>query len=128
MKSFSILFVLLIHSGAALAQQYLISTVAGIGGSPGWSGDTGPALDAQFFNPLRVALDAQGDIYITDYNNYSVRRVDANTDIVTTVAGNGSAGYSGFKDGSSMRYFSCLALPKSGTGFFLLLFLLGHQA
>jgi uncharacterized protein (TIGR03437 family) len=69
--------------------------VAGLGGSPGWSGDSGPALDAQFTNPLRVALDAQGDLYITDYSNQSVRRVDANTDIVTTVAGNGSFGYSG---------------------------------
>jgi uncharacterized protein (TIGR03437 family) len=95
MKSFYILFVLLIHSGAASAQQYLIATVAGTGGSPGWSGDTGPALNAQFTNPLRVALDAQGDLYITDYSNQSVRRVDANTDIVTTVAGNGAFGYSG---------------------------------
>ena len=67
MKSFYIVFVLLIHSGAALAQQYLMATVAGTGGSPGWSGDSGPALDAQFTNPLRVAIDAQGDLFITDY-------------------------------------------------------------
>ena len=95
MKSFYILFVLLIHSGVASAQQYLIATVAGTGGSPGWSGDLGPALNAQFTNPLRVALDAQGDLYITDYSNQSVRRIDANTDVITTVAGNGFFGYSG---------------------------------
>ncbi len=99
MKSFNILFVLLMAGGAASAQQYMIATVAGIGGSPGWSGDTGPALSAQFTNPLRVTVDAAGNLFITDYTNQSVRRVDATTQIVTTIAGNGSFGFSG--DGGS---------------------------
>jgi uncharacterized protein (TIGR03437 family) len=99
MKSFHTLLVLLMAGGAASAQQYNIATVAGTGGSPGWSGDSGPALSAQFTNPLRVAVDAKGNLFITDYSNQSVRRVDAATDIVTTIAGNGTFGFSG--DGNS---------------------------
>jgi len=89
------LFGLLIACGTAPAQQYLISTIAGTGQSPGWSGDGGPALSAQFTNPIRVALDAQENLYITDYSNQSIRMVNNNTDIVTTIAGNGFPGFSG---------------------------------
>jgi len=99
MKRFSLLFCALFACGLASAQQYIVSTVAGTGTSPGWSGDGGPALSAQFTNPLRVAVDSQGNLYITDYSNYSVRKVTKNTGIVTTIAGNGSLGFSG--DGSS---------------------------
>src|SRR4051812_33320743 len=98
MRSFHTLLVLLIAVGAASAQQYTIATVAGTGASPGWSGDAGPALSAQFSNPLRVAVDANGNLFITDYSNQSIRRVDAATHIVTTIAGNGTFGFSG--DGS----------------------------
>ncbi|HVW85071.1 MAG TPA: hypothetical protein VHB50_10345 [Bryobacteraceae bacterium] len=99
MKSFHLLLGLPIAAGIAFAQQYTVSTVAGTGGSPGWSGDSGPALSAQFTNPIRVAVDSQGNLYITDYSNQSVRKVDHNTRTVTTIAGNGSLGYS--NDGSS---------------------------
>jgi uncharacterized protein (TIGR03437 family) len=95
MRRFHILFGLLIACGTAPAQQYLISTIAGTGQSPGWSGDGGPALSAQFTNPIRVALDAQENLYITDYSNQSIRMVNNNTDIVTTIAGNGFPGFSG---------------------------------
>jgi uncharacterized protein (TIGR03437 family) len=99
MKRFSLLSCALFACGLASAQQYIVSTVAGTGTSPGWSGDGGPALSAQFTNPLRVAVDSQGNLYITDYSNYSVRKVTKSTGIVTTIAGNGSLGFSG--DGSS---------------------------
>ena len=82
----------------AFGQQYIVSTVAGTGASPGWSGDAGPALSAQFTNPLRVAVDKAGNLYITDYSNFSVRKVTRNG-IVNTIAGNGSFGFAG--DGSS---------------------------
>ncbi len=62
--------------GAMFGQQYIVSTIAGTGQSPGWSGDNGPALSAQFFNPLRIALDANDNLYITDYGNQSIRFVD----------------------------------------------------
>ena len=98
MKSLPVLFGVLISIGAASAQQYIVSTVAGTGGSPGWSGDGGPALSAQFQNPDRVAVDKQGNLYIADYSNYSVRKVGVDG-TVSAVAGNGSFGYAG--DGSS---------------------------
>jgi uncharacterized protein (TIGR03437 family) len=99
MKSFHTLFLLMLAGGAAPAQQYTIATVAGTGASPGWSGDSGPALSAQFSNPLRVTVDSHGNLFVTDYSNQSIRRVDAGTNIVTTIAGNGTFGFSG--DGSS---------------------------
>ncbi len=93
MKKLSIACGLLIASGSLFAQQYTISTVAGTG-TPGWSGDLGPALSAQFHNPIRVALDSSGNIYITDLGNSSIREVFTNG-TVNSVTGNGSPGYSG---------------------------------
>ncbi len=90
---------LLLAGSVANAQQYVISTVAGTGGSPGWSGDGGPASSAQFVNPIRVALDAQGNIYITDYSNQSIRVVNHTTGVVNSIAGNGAFGFS--NDGAS---------------------------
>src|SRR5579862_3430362 len=84
----------LLGCASAFGQIYYSSTVAGIGNAPGWSGDGGPALQAQFNNPTRVALDKAGNVYLVDAFNYSVRKVDT-TGIVSTVAGNGSFGFSG---------------------------------
>ena len=89
---------LTIAAVGAFGQQYTVSTVAGSGGAPGWSGDSGPALSAQFTNPIRVAVDKAGNLYITDFSNFSVRKVDR-SGIVNTIAGNGSLGFAG--DGGS---------------------------
>ncbi len=94
MKTLKILSALLALGCVANAQQYTISTVAGTGGSPGYSGDYGPATSAQFTNPIRVAVDNQGNLYITDYSNQLVRRVDHTTGVVATVAGSGAFGFS----------------------------------
>src|ERR1035441_3920857 len=64
-----------------------ITTVAG-NGKAGFSGDGGPAQQAQLNGPVSVALDASGNIYIADNNNGRVRRVDP-SGIITTVAGQG---------------------------------------
>src|SRR5437870_1188093 len=96
---FGFLFHVLLAAGIASAQQYTVSTVAGTGTAPGWSGDSGPALSAQFNNPIRVAVDAQGNLYIADYSNYSVRKIIKSTGFATSIAGNGSLGFSG--DGGS---------------------------
>jgi uncharacterized repeat protein (TIGR02543 family) len=71
-----------------------IYTVAGTGAA-GYSGDGGPATSAQLNNPSDVALDASGNLYIADYENSVIRKVDHNTGYIYTVAGTGAAGYSG---------------------------------
>ena len=70
-----------------------VVTVAGTGVN-GAAGDSGPAVGAQLGNVFGVALDAAGDIYIVDTGNSTIRKVDTNG-VITTVAGNGTAGFSG---------------------------------
>ncbi len=72
----------------------IITTVAGNGNS-GYSGDNGPATSGQLNNPQDVAFDAYGDLFISDSYNSVIRKVDHITNIITTVAGNGTWGYSG---------------------------------
>ncbi len=72
----------------------IITTVAGTG-IPGYSGDKGAATSAELNSPWGVALDSAGDLYIADSSNNVVRRVAAGSGIITTVAGNGTAGESG---------------------------------
>jgi sugar lactone lactonase YvrE len=72
----------------------IITTVAG-NGAAGYSGDGGPATSASLGGPSDVALDSSGNLFIADQPNNVIRRVDAATGIITTVAGNGTAGYSG---------------------------------
>ena len=72
----------------------IITTVAG-NGTAGFSGDNGAATSANLYNPYGVAVDSAGNLYIADSNNYRIRKVAAATGIITTVAGNGTSGYSG---------------------------------
>jgi len=69
-----------------------ITTIAG-NGTPGSTGDGGPAVQAQFNLPRDVAVDTAGNLYIADLNNHRIRKVDT-SGTVTTVAGS-SYGYSG---------------------------------
>lgn len=71
----------------------IISTVVG-SGTPGFSGDGGPALNAQLNRPLAITLDAAGNMYIADSFNSRIRKVSS-SGIITTIAGNGSFGYNG---------------------------------
>ena len=78
----------------------IISTVAGNGygagtDTGGYSGDGGPATSAELNNPNGVAVDSTGNLYIADYGNQRIREVTAATGIISTVAGNGTLGYSG---------------------------------
>ena len=69
-----------------------ISLYAGTGGA-GFEGDGGPATEAEIYGPTGMALDDEGNLYISTANR--IRRVDAQTGVVTTVAGTGSPGYGG---------------------------------
>jgi len=69
-----------------------ITTVAGTG-TAGYSGDGGQATSAQLHYPEGVAVDADGSLYIADYGNHRVRKLSDG--VISTVAGTGTAGYSG---------------------------------
>lgn len=71
-----------------------ITTVAGDGNSA-FGGDNGPATSASLKYPQAIALDSQGNLFITDLSNQRVRRVDAVSGVITTIAGTGSSGYNG---------------------------------
>jgi len=71
-----------------------IQTMAGTG-KAGHDGDGGPALAASFNLPHEIRFDKQGNYFIADMKNHAVRRVDAKTGIISTLAGGGAPGYSG---------------------------------
>jgi hypothetical protein len=72
----------------------VITTVAGTG-APGYSGDGGLATRATLNQPYSVQIDANGDLYIVDRLNAVIRKVDAVTRLITTVAGTGEPGSGG---------------------------------
>jgi GT2 family glycosyltransferase len=75
----------------------LIRTVAGDGepGTGGQIGDGGPAVLAHLDSPSGVAVAPNGDVYISDTGHHRIRRVDAATGIISTIAGDGTAGSTG---------------------------------
>lgn len=81
-------------------------------------GDNGPVRDASFHAPHNLIADREGNLYIADTFHYRVRRMDARTGIVTTIAGNGSQDVSG--DGgpavaAGLGWIACIALNREGT-------------
>ncbi len=113
---FLILFIILsFFSIISYAQNGIINTIAGNGIS-GYTGDGGLALLAEISAPAGVCTDALGNIYISD-NGYNVIRKISSTGIITTLAGNGTSGYSG--DGgpaTNARLNSPFGIAADGTG------------
>jgi sugar lactone lactonase YvrE len=72
----------------------IITTYAG-NGTASYSGDGGPATAAELNGPITAGIDTAGNLFIADYNNHRIRKIDALTGIITTVAGNGIGSYSG---------------------------------
>lgn len=75
-------------------QTGIISTIAGTG-QPGFSGDGGLATSANLTAPSNTAVDSLGNIFISDTRNNRIRRVDGQSRIITTFAGNGQANFGG---------------------------------
>ncbi len=86
----------LLYLSAARGQQYTIQTLAGVAGTPGYVGDNGNPLAAEFNSPNAVALDSKGNLYVADTANHCIRMVSANGSNITTIAGTGgTAGSTG---------------------------------
>src|ERR1051325_5881865 len=90
---FILLVIFALSATGAFAQNNTITTVAG-NGSAGFSGGGGAATSAQLNNPFSVAVDSAGNIYIAEWSNHRVRKVDT-SGTITTFAGIGIAGFGG---------------------------------
>ena len=97
-----------------------ISIVAGTADTPGYSGDGGSATSAELDNPSALAFDKSGNLYIADTGNNVIREIDASTGVISTVAGNGTKGYSGDGGAATSAQLSDptgVALDNSGNLF-----------
>ncbi|MFH8409244.1 NHL repeat-containing protein [Streptomyces sp. NPDC018019] len=92
-----------------------ITTVAG-NGTAGYVSDGGPAISTRLYHPMGLAVDAEGNLYIADRYNHRIRKVTPNG-IITTVAGNGTAGYvsdGGPAIGTRLHYPWGVTLDEAG--------------
>src|ERR1700726_4583983 len=74
--------------------QAIITTAVGTG-EKGFAGDGGPAEDALLNGPFDLCFDRAGNLYFSDTFNHRIRRVDARSGVIATVAGSGEKGFSG---------------------------------
>lgn len=101
---------------ALLLPSYIVTTVAG-NGVAGFQGDGGAAVDSQVNIPMGLALDSSGNLYIADQLNARIRKVTPDG-VISTVAGNGTAGYAGDAGAATSAQLNnpCgVAVDKSGT-------------
>ncbi len=96
MKSYLFLFLWMAAKAVCPVQAHgqIVTTVGGNGDTV-YYGDGGTATLASFHTPTAIIRDAAGNIYINDQQNYCVRRINAATGIINTIAGNGYAGSGG---------------------------------
>lgn len=104
-----ILFAILIGYAQGATAQDVITTIAG-DGSVGITGDGGPATSAKLNQPSGVFVDGGGNVFIADQYNNKIRKIAATNGYMSTVAGTGSAGYTG---DSALAAFVELYLPAS---------------
>jgi len=101
-------------SSSAAGFNNLVSTIAGLALAYGSSDGTG--AKARFNSPQGITYDGNGNLYICDYNNNTIRKLVISTGVVTTIAG--LAGFSGSSDGtgSSARFYSPASITYDGNG------------
>lgn len=75
-------------------EEWIISTFAGTG-TQGFAGDDGPAAAALLNNPFDLAFDPANNLIFSDTFNHRLRRIDARTGVITTIAGTGERGFAG---------------------------------
>lgn len=88
---------IIIASHCLRAQTNIITTICGQD-TAGFSGDNGLAINATLNTPFCVQLDNHNNIFIVDALNHRIRKINASTGVIETIAGNGTAGYSGDGD------------------------------
>ena len=91
----------------------IVSTVAGVGGRKGYSGDGGQAVKALLNEPYEVRFDKKGDLYFVEMMNHLIRKVDMKTGIVSTLAGTGEKGF--FGDGGRRKWRSSIGPTVSSS-------------
>src|SRR2546425_5160213 len=97
-------------------KTHKLTAVAG-SGQNGYAGDGGPATAALLNQPYEVRFDKAGNMFFVEMQNHVVRRVDAKTRVISTVAGTGAAGFSG--DGgpankAQLRQPHSIAIDRAG--------------
>jgi len=97
----------------------IVTTIAG-NNTAGFSGDGGAATSAQLSNPYGIALDKAGNLYIADALNNRIRKVDAGTQKISTIAGGstaGDAGDGGLATAAKLNYPYAVAVDTAGNIF-----------
>ncbi len=103
----------------------IITTIAGTG-STATNGDViaadnGAATSGILYSPSGVAVDSSGNVYIGDFNNHRIRKVTTATNIISTIAGTGSGGYSGdggLATSATIKRPYCVTIDSSGNIYF----------
>ena len=89
-----IFLAILFFCNSFCCEAQIITTLSGTG-TAGFTGDGGPAGNAQLNVPIGLCLDAAGNLYIGDYGNQRIRKISKATGFITTIAGTGVSGFSG---------------------------------
>jgi trimeric autotransporter adhesin len=98
----------------------IISTLAGTGVA-GYNGDGINALQAQLNSPYAIIIDRFNNLYIADYGNHRIRKINLATNIISTIAGTGIAGSdgdTGIATAAKITYPSAISLDDSGNIYF----------
>ena len=107
------------HRVRKVSSSGIITTITGTGVA-GYNGDSILAINAQINNPTGIAIDSIGNLYIADMYNHRIRRIDANSGYITTIAGNGIgnfSGDSGLANNASLSFPTSITFNKQGSLF-----------